>query len=1060
MSKVSNKIHLQKNYEQAYKSLNPSQKKAVDLIEGPVLVVAGPGTGKTQILALRIGHILRTTDTRPNHILCLTYTDAGAIAMRKRLLHFIGPEAYRVQVHTFHSFCNHIIQENQELFSDYETLHHITDLEKTQLFKKLIDRFPYEHPLRRLKGQLYYEAKRMNDLFSLMKRESWTPDHLLNHIEGEYKIIEEDPDNFYKVTRRNFKAGDPKKKFYDKKNNLQILEAAAKAFDPFQEMMREAGRYDFDDMIHWVLTAFQSDEALLASYQERFLYVLVDEYQDTNGSQNQIIELLVDYWENPNLFVVGDDDQAIFRFQGANISNLHQLYEKYTPQVVVLTENYRSTEPILDGAMNLIENNSSRITDQIPGVEKKLTPKTKSKVSIPPQILEYLNTSQEETGIFEAIKDLKTRGIPLQEIAVIYRKHQQATNLIKALSQEGIPIDVKQRTNVLDEPLIKNLENILLYLHKEFTTPGTADTLLFELLHYKFFDLAPLDVAKVSMYCWEDYRSPKSLRKTIKDYELLATFHLENIDTFVRFNETLESWLSQIPHVTLQVLLERILKKGMVFREIMSDDRRTYFMQVLATFFNYLKEESDRHPELTLADFLATLSDMREMDLRLEMQNIMRSKNGVNFMTAHSAKGLEFGHVFILGCNKKHWDRLFGRRDRYKLPSTIIDPTRETDLEDERRLFYVAMTRAKEFLALSYSAENMNSMPDEPSQFLAELAASPEIKPVEKKIETSEAVAYYRNLLEPLEQKLPLIDHALIDKVLERFQLTPTALNKYLTCPRTFYFENILCVPLAHSPYLGFGNAVHNALQKLIDQYNKGLPMTDDRLIRLFKDWMSQYQAHFTPKQYENYLKHGSHILPLYLARMSPQWLEATVLTAEKSISNVTHRDVPVKGRIDLIAKDARGHSKVIDFKTGNVDNTARRRQKLQVPETFDALGGDYWRQMVFYRILIDAANDPSTAMDVGEMSFVEPDKLGNFYSEEFFIDLGQYQIVSEQIVDVWMRLQAHDFDQDCNRKDCHWCNFVKNEFVLPEDTLDEWAEPEEEENTVAVLGQMEFDFH
>ncbi len=1049
---------LRRAFKSAYQLLNSAQEKAVESTDGPVLVLAGPGTGKTQILALRIGNILINTDTKPGNILCLTYTDAGAIAMRKRLLKFIGPEAYKVQVHTFHSFCNQVIQDNQEIFSDQATLHHISDLEKAQMFKDLIDQFPYQHPLRRLKGQLYFEGKRLDQLFSLMKRESWSVDYLLTEIERERLIIEADPANFYKRNGRNYRVGDPNQKYLKKTSNLATLKAAVEAFKPFQDLMHDAGRYDFDDMIHWVMQAFEKDESLLASYQERFLYVLVDEYQDTNGSQNKIIDLLVDYWERPNLFVVGDDDQAIFRFQGANISNLQKLYLKYDPEVIVLTENYRSTQPILDAAMALIEHNTERVTDEIPGISKSLTAQPQPGLAPTPQIVEYLNVAQEETGVFEALKNLHRKGQDLTEVAVIYRKHAQATNLIKALSQIGVPVDVRQRSNILDEPIVQNIENILSFLHYESIAPGTRDSLLFEILHYRFFDLPPADVAKISMYCWKDHRNPISLRHSTKDFDVLESLEVSNIDAFIRFNAILDDWLSQLPHVTLQVLLEKILKRGNIFREIMSSEHRTHLMQVIATFFNYVKDESHRQPRLKLSEFLSTLKDMREIGLRLEMQNIMRSKNGVRFMTAHGAKGLEFDHVFIIGANKGNWNSRYNRRNGYSLPSTIVDPSVETDQQDERRLFYVAMTRARKFLQLSYSAENINGMPAEPSQFIAEIISRLKVIPREEIMPERSAVDFYVKLLGSKDQKLPLLDHDLIDRVLERFQLSPTALNKYLACPRSFYFENILRVPLANSPYLGFGNAVHYALQKMIEDYGKGGVMHVDRLNELFRNSMAYFQSHFSAKEYENYLKHGEFILPQYLEKSLPEWLASPILIAEKNISHVTHRGVPIKGRIDLILKTQDGRVKVIDFKTGNMNNVQRRQQKLRRQASYDELGGDYWRQVVFYKILMDENNDPDLRMEVGEMSFVEPDRNQRFYSQEFLVDIGEYGIVSNQITEVFEKMRSHEFDVDCSRPDCNWCNFVGNEFVLPDDTFDELAESEEG-NFPEEMGQMQFDF-
>ncbi|MEN9684579.1 MAG: hypothetical protein RLZZ28_365, partial [Bacteroidota bacterium] len=333
-------------FDKIYDELNEQQKKAVDTLEGPVMVIAGPGTGKTQILSARIGKILSDTDTQAENILCLTYTDAGAVAMRKRLLGFIGPDAYKVNIYTFHAFCNDIIQENLSLF-EKNSLDPITDLEKIDLFKQLIDGFPKNHLLKRYRGDVYFEINNLKDLFSSMKKEGWTPAYINEKIDAYLDDLPNREEFVYKRAYKQFKAGDRKEnKIAEASEKMERLRAAVNEFDRFQKLMRSRSRYDFDDMINWVIKAFEENTLLLTRYQEQFLYVLVDEYQDTSGTQNRLVELLINYWEQPNVFVVGDDDQSIYRFQGANVENLVDFASKYKDDLltIVLTNNYRSTQ--------------------------------------------------------------------------------------------------------------------------------------------------------------------------------------------------------------------------------------------------------------------------------------------------------------------------------------------------------------------------------------------------------------------------------------------------------------------------------------------------------------------------------------------------------------------------------------------------------------------------------------------------------------------------------------------------------------------------------------------
>lgn len=408
------------NFKKALATLNENQLKAVNQIEGPVLVIAGPGTGKTQILAARIGKILLDTDAKPHNILCLTYTDAGAVAMRKRLFEFIGPEAYRVNIYTFHAFCNDIIQENLDYFGKLE-LDAISDLERMDLFRKLVDSFGKDHPLKRFRGEVYYEIRRLQSLFSAMKREDWTPEFISQKIDEHLQSIEEaEPGSedykTYRYSRKsgNNNPGDWKPDYAKLKENHEKLRAAANEFPNYQKLMRQMGRYDYDDMILWVLNAFKNDENFLLNYQERYQYVLVDEYQDTSGSQNELIHLLISYWDSPNIFVVGDDDQSIFRFQGANVQNIQQYHSRYEKELyqVMLTDNYRSSQHILDTARVLIDHNQERV--KLPGLSKVLTAKNDKYAGsiVRPEIRAYQSQFHEFADVTLQVERLIGEGVP------------------------------------------------------------------------------------------------------------------------------------------------------------------------------------------------------------------------------------------------------------------------------------------------------------------------------------------------------------------------------------------------------------------------------------------------------------------------------------------------------------------------------------------------------------------------------------------------------------------------------------------------------------------------
>ncbi|HEY1165099.1 MAG TPA: ATP-dependent helicase, partial [Chitinophaga sp.] len=432
MSRDSQQYH--QRFQDVYSRLNERQREAVDNTEGPVMVIAGPGTGKTQILASRIGKILHDTDFLPQNILCLTYTDAGTVAMRKRLTDFIGPDAYRVNIHTFHSFCNEVIQDNLALF-EKNALDPISELEKIQLLKKLIDGFTKDNPLKRYRGDVYFDMKNLATLFSTMKREGWTVDYIRASIKAYLDSLPDREEYICKRATKNFKKGDVRTdKIEIEAEKMARLQAAVEQFDVFQSMMQAAGRYDFDDMINWVIRAFEQHPQLLADYKERYQYILVDEYQDTSGTQNRLIELLIRGEELPNVFVVGDDDQSIYRFQGANIENMEQFAGSFaeTLLTIVLTQNYRSVQPILDISMSLIDNNGqSRLVNQLPGLSKQLVASNGNLtgLSIPPLIQRYNTPRDEMAGITLAVTRLLEEGVNPGKIAVIYRENRYGEDL-------------------------------------------------------------------------------------------------------------------------------------------------------------------------------------------------------------------------------------------------------------------------------------------------------------------------------------------------------------------------------------------------------------------------------------------------------------------------------------------------------------------------------------------------------------------------------------------------------------------------------------------------------
>ncbi|THU37026.1 ATP-dependent helicase [Niastella caeni] len=1039
-----NRERLNQKFVEEYQKLNDQQRLAVDTIEGPVMVIAGPGTGKTQILASRIGKILLETDSQPQNILCLTYTDAGVVAMRRRLSSFIGPDAYRVNIYTFHAFCNDIIQENLSLF-EKTALDPVSDLEKIDLFKHLIDTFPKNHPLKRYRGDVYYEIHNLQSLFSTMKREGWSPAFINERIDAWLADLPTREDFIYKRAYKQFKAGDLKKdKLEEEKEKMEKLRAAVNEFDRFQQLMRSRNRYDFDDMINWVIKAFEENPTLLNRYQEQFLYILVDEYQDTSGTQNQLVKLLISYWEVPNVFVVGDDDQSIYRFQGANVENMLQFANSYKQDLltVVLTNNYRSSQPILNVSMTLINNNHERLVKQIEGLSKNLKSahprfRTTAQMEAIPEIREYETQRHEMIDITMQVQRLLAQGVLPGRISIIYRENKYGEELNQYFQLRDIPVYSKRHLNLLQEPLARKIILVIKYIAAEHDIPYGGDEMLFEILHFDWFNIPPVEIAKLSIEVADRQfgNNKTSLRRLLNDKANTPPADLFSKGLHPGLQQAikaLEKLIAAVPNVTLPVLIENLIRKTGVLNNIMQNPEKPWMMQVLTALFDFVKEETHRNPLIKLIDLVEIFDLMEKEGLPLPLVQVSGNDKGVNLLTAHGSKGLEFEYVFIAGSNASFWEKKRKPGGGYKIPDNIFSATSSVagaaagtqgDNEELRRLFYVAITRAEQHLFISYSRHKNDGKELEPSMFLAEIQEHHHL-PVEKVFISDEVLTEFQmvQFAEAEAPEIGRIEEDFISALLDRFVMNVTALNNYLKCPLEFYFKNLLRIPSPKNEATEFGSAIHHALQRLFEKMRENKNVFPGKLefIDDFNWYMHRHRENFTRQQFDRRLEYGHEVLTNYYDKYIHSWNR--IVTVEKNIRNIVVNGVPLKGKLDKLEFDGK-QVNIVDYKTGDPD---KAKAKLQPPNEKEPNGGDYWRQAVFYKILVDNYESRDWQVISTEFDFIEPDKKKVYRKEKVIITQPDITTVSQQIVTVWQKIQNREFYIGCGKEDCHWCNFVK----------------------------------
>ena len=455
-------------YEQEYQKLNSQQKRAVDTVGGPVMVIAGPGTGKTQILSRRVANILTNYHTNPEEIVCLTYTEAGASEMLDRLEGLIGEEGRNVRVSTIHSFCSELILENSDLFGEEPKV--ITTAAKYEILKDIIDEHVTEEsPLYKNSGNRYSSKEQLLELFTRMKRENLNKDDFEKEIDEYFKMIDLSipGDELYSKFKyaKNSKSKDKKVGDYKDKplkelqENIEKLLAGVEIVEKYSDDISDHNYFDFDDMILWTIEKLEEDDAFQRSVSEGIKYLFVDEFQDTSVIQNKLVDLLVKGKKNPNIFVVGDDDQSIYRFQGVSADNIQIFDKKYKPTKIVLEENYRSSQAIIDASRELISHN--------PREEKVLVAAgdNKNYDYQLPILKSYSNAKDEMYGVLSEIEELIQSGVSPKEIGVIYGRNSYGEEFAKILRDNGIFVQMKkEEKNLFKDSFFKKILAILKYI--------------------------------------------------------------------------------------------------------------------------------------------------------------------------------------------------------------------------------------------------------------------------------------------------------------------------------------------------------------------------------------------------------------------------------------------------------------------------------------------------------------------------------------------------------------------------------------------------------------------
>lgn len=941
-----------------YARLNTAQKRAVDTIEGPVMVIAGPGTGKTQILALRIANILQKTDTSPSSILALTFTESGVASMRARLVTLMGQEGYGVRIHTFHGFCNEVIRMYPDRFPSIIGRTPLIELDAIRIIKEIID--DTRPKLLRPHGKPDFYVRDIVGKISETKREHITPDALAERIR-EKKMAIESADDLYHT--KGAHAGKMKGHYL---KELSSLEKAAEFVDVYQryEAALEAKEfYDFDDTILAVIETLARDEELKLMVQEEHQYILADEHQDANGSQNELLTLLSDFHEQPNLFVVGDEKQAIYRFQGASLENFFSFTRQYPDAVVIpLSDNYRSTQMILDAAHALIE--SARGDGAAPRVRlTACAPHTA-------QPIEVLRAPEEDTEhaiIAERIADLISCGAEPQEIAVLVRRNADVAPVASALARRTIPYRATGDDPVLTHPIIRGFRIFLAAVAQY-----GDDASLFAALALTYSGVSTLDVYRLTNVRRE---TDGALMHILSDTRALRECGVNSIDACLAFANVLEMSVRLMSDMPIALAVERMLWRSGCMAYALAQPDSLSVLEVLRTFFRYVSSLAEAHPAYNLSDILDALTEAETYRLSLKAPS-SRGVHAVSIMTVHRSKGMEFDHVFIPHVHDRGWG---GKRtvDRITLPLFIAAGGDVED--DERRLFYVAMTRARKTLTMSYAEQNIDGTHQIPSRFLEELKEGAHVTESILGETTSFFVAPPET---SVASSLSDEEKKYLRERLVNQGLSVSALNNYLESPWKYFFMNLVRVPQARVPHLLYGSAMDEALKWYTNERASARTPQSDDVVRVFVSALGKLPM--TKKDFETYRVRGKEALSGYFLHYADSWYERAESAITFKVPFETGiPDMPsiiLRGELDKIEHVSEGVIRVVDYKTGSP------KTRGEIEGTTKTSNGNLKRQLVFYKMLVERDEVRGWKTEEGVLDFVEPDKKGTYHREAFVL--------------------------------------------------------------------------
>jgi DNA helicase-2/ATP-dependent DNA helicase PcrA len=953
--------------EQLLKNLNPDQKKAVTYGDGPLIIIAGAGTGKTKAITHRIAYLISSKKAKPDEILAVTFTEKAANEMEERV-DILIPYSYSfVEISTFNSFGERVLRDYGIEIGYPPDFKLLDEVEQAIFLREHLFEFPLDY-YRPLSSPTRY----IQDILLAIKRLKQEDIRPKDFIESAERLEQEAIDDA------------------ERERALKHLEVA-RVYKAYQDCLESEGMIDFEDQVVLVVDLFRKRPSILEFFQTKYRYILVDEFQDTNYIQFELLKLLAA--RHRNLTVVGDDDQSIFRFRGAslaNIRNFRKIYPDY--KKVVFTKNYRSTQPILDSACKLIQHNNPHRLEVQEEINKTLESSIEEEgKSI--HMLTFDTLSHEADKVTELISEKKENGFRFSDMAILIRRNADADPFLQALNMKGIPFRFSGSRGLYIQDEVK----VLVAFIKALTDFEDSKS-LFYLALSEVYQLDPYELTTLTNLAHKKNIPLHSVFKKVHQEKNMMSLSVSTKKSIKRIVEDLLYFVhfagSQNAGRVVYSFLERSgYLKSLVKKSDLASELKIRNIRI---FFDKIRKFSELTEDDSIYSFAQHLDLLQQVGDNPSTAEAELEEDAVNVLTVHKAKGLEFQVVFMVSLIA---DRFPGRqrREKISIPDAILKedlPEGENYLQEERRLFYVGMTRAKKQLYLTWARDYGLKRLKRVSPFLLEALDLPSLPDEMRRTSALEEIRRFAPY--PSVRSVP---YRVKEK--ETLQLSFSQVNDYLTCPLRYKFRHIMRIPVLPHHNLVFGRVLHNTIHLYLKNKMSGKHMSESDLLRAYGDrWVNEG---FLSREHEEMRKKaGVKAMRLFYKRQEssaflPQFLE-------KSFKLVVD-NIRFTGRWDRVDYQQRG-AVIIDFKAAAVKDQREADKK-----TKESL------QMDMYAFSFIKTQD--TSLLETQLHFLESDVIGHAKKGEKELERAEGRIKQAE-----RGIRDENFQAKSDWHNCSLCDF------------------------------------